>query len=95
MFRTENENDAFWQKLTLPEEDRCRLHPTMAWTGSYRWFRSKNVIHWSVFAAPNRDTSGREKILTTQHRLEIHPAGCNRPCANRFHRHTQRVNFLI
>jgi hypothetical protein len=36
--------DAFWQKLILPEEDRRRLFPTMPWTGSYRWFRSPNVI---------------------------------------------------
>ena len=34
----------FWQRLILPEEDRRRLYPAMTWTGSYRWFRSTNVI---------------------------------------------------
>jgi hypothetical protein len=28
----------------LPEEDRRRLYPGMDWTGSYRWFRSANVV---------------------------------------------------
>jgi len=43
------DEDRFWQKLILPEEDRRRLYPWMPWTGSYRWFRSPNVIcieHW-------------------------------------------------
>ena len=34
----------FWQRLILPEEDRRRLHRGMSLTGSYRWFRSANVI---------------------------------------------------
>ena len=37
-------DDHFWQRLVLPEEDRRRLYPAMTWTGSYRWFRSTNVI---------------------------------------------------
>jgi len=41
-------DDRFWQRLILPEEDRRRLHPATPWTGSYRWFRSANVIDlWS------------------------------------------------
>jgi len=37
-------DDRFWQRLVLPEEDRRRLYPAMARSGSYRWFRSANVI---------------------------------------------------
>ena len=33
--------EAFWQRLCLPEEERRRIR---AWEGSYRWFRSHNVI---------------------------------------------------
>jgi hypothetical protein len=40
----DQEANRFWQRLILPEEDRRRLHPGMSWTGSYRWFRSANVI---------------------------------------------------
>ena len=39
-----NLGDRFWQKLILPEEDRrSRLFPPQ-WNGSYRWFRSANVV---------------------------------------------------
>ena len=38
------DDDHFWQRLVLPEEDWRRLYPAMTWTGSYRWFRSTNVI---------------------------------------------------
>jgi hypothetical protein len=41
---SDDDDDLFWQKLVLPEEDRRRLYPAMSWTGSYRWFRSVNVI---------------------------------------------------
>jgi hypothetical protein len=37
----ENKEETFWQKLTLPEEDRDRTMPRV---GGYRWFRSANVI---------------------------------------------------
>jgi hypothetical protein len=39
-----NEDEAFLRQLVLPEEDRLRLHPTVQWTGGFRWFRSPNVI---------------------------------------------------
>jgi hypothetical protein len=39
-----NLGDTFWQKRILPEEDRrSRLFPPQ-WNGSYRWFRSANVV---------------------------------------------------
>jgi hypothetical protein len=37
-------DEAFLRQLVLPEEDRLRLHPTVPWTGGFRWFRSPNVI---------------------------------------------------
>ena len=37
-------DEAFLRELVLPEEDRLRLHPTVQWTGGFRWFRSLNVI---------------------------------------------------
>jgi hypothetical protein len=39
--QTEDEN-AFWRKLVLPEEDHLRMGKP--WAGGYRWFRSPNVI---------------------------------------------------
>ena len=39
--QTEDE-DAFWRKLVLPQEDRMRLG--IPWQGGYRWFRSPNVV---------------------------------------------------
>jgi hypothetical protein len=38
---TSNE-DAFWRRMVLPQEDRMRLG--IPWHGGYRWFRSENVI---------------------------------------------------
>jgi hypothetical protein len=35
--QTEDEN-AFWRKLVLPEEDHLRMGKP--WAGGYRWFRS-------------------------------------------------------
>ncbi len=35
--------EEFLQRLTWPEEDR-HLFTTAAWDGSYRWFRSPNVV---------------------------------------------------
>jgi hypothetical protein len=36
------DDEAFWQKLVLPQEERVRL---TEWKGrGYRWFRSKNVV---------------------------------------------------
>jgi hypothetical protein len=42
--RNDNDDDIFWRKLILPEEDRRRLSPDMTGKGGYRWFRSKNVV---------------------------------------------------
>jgi hypothetical protein len=37
-----DDEDVFWRKLVLPQEDR--LQRGIPWTGGYRWFRSPNVI---------------------------------------------------
>jgi hypothetical protein len=37
------DEDRFWRKLILPEEDR-RRRAGAPWTGGYRWFRSPNII---------------------------------------------------
>ncbi len=34
-------DDAFWQKLVLPEEERRWVRD---WEGGYRWFRSPNIV---------------------------------------------------
>jgi hypothetical protein len=36
------DEDTFWRKLVLPQEERMRLG--IPWHGGYRWFRSENVI---------------------------------------------------
>jgi hypothetical protein len=38
----EEDEDAFWRKLVLPQEDRMRLG--IPWHGGYRWFRASNVV---------------------------------------------------
>jgi hypothetical protein len=56
--RKQDDEDRFWQRLILPEEDRRRLHPGMPWTGSYRWFRSPNVVDlW-----PRRSSAEKARI---------------------------------
>jgi hypothetical protein len=41
MVEPKQTNEAFWQKLVLPEEER---RWDRDWEGSFRWFRSPNVI---------------------------------------------------
>jgi hypothetical protein len=40
--RQAEDEDAFWRKLVLPQEDRMRLG--IPWHGGFRWFRSPNVV---------------------------------------------------
>jgi hypothetical protein len=40
--RRAEDEDAFWRRLVLPEEDHLRMGKP--WTGGYRWFRSPNII---------------------------------------------------
>ena len=40
----DDDDEAFMRSLIRPEEERLRLHPTTAWVGGFRWFRSPNVV---------------------------------------------------
>jgi hypothetical protein len=51
--RTEDE-DVFWRKLVLPQEERMRLG--IPWHGGYRWFRSPNVIPIEQWRRKKRDS---------------------------------------
>jgi hypothetical protein len=45
--------EAFWQRFTLPEEERRSRSPM--WNGSYRWFRSPNIIDlWNYRSTPEK-----------------------------------------
>lgn len=37
-------DETFWRKRILPEEDRRSRPIPPLWNGSYRWFRSPNVV---------------------------------------------------
>ena len=52
--RSEKE-EAFWQRLCLPEEERRWIRD---WEGGYRWFRSPNVIPLERY----RDRVGMDRI---------------------------------
>ena len=51
--RTEEE-EAFWRRLVLPEEDHLRMGKP--WTGGYRWFRSANVVPLEQWRAQRQRT---------------------------------------
>ena len=53
--------EAFWQRLCLPEEERRRLR---AWEGSYRWFRSPNVVKLELYRSPVEMDRIRAILLT-------------------------------
>jgi hypothetical protein len=38
-----DEEHAFAQQLTIPEEDRAK-YTSAKWAGGFRWFRSPNVV---------------------------------------------------
>jgi hypothetical protein len=40
----DDNDETFWQRLVLPEEERQCLFPETARRGGYRWFRSPNVV---------------------------------------------------
>ena len=33
-----------YRRLVLPWEEKRRLDPFLVWNGSYRWFKSENII---------------------------------------------------
>ena len=48
-------DDAFWQRLVLPEEERRRIRD---WEGGYRWFRSASLNATSRIASANATSGG-------------------------------------
>jgi hypothetical protein len=40
--RQAKDEDTFWRKLILPQEERMRLG--IPWRGGYRWFKSDNIV---------------------------------------------------
>ena len=39
-----HKDETFWRKRILPEEDRRSRPIQPLWNGSYRWFRSPNIV---------------------------------------------------
>jgi hypothetical protein len=58
--RDTDTDEAFLRQVVLSEEDRLRLHPTVPWTGGFRWFRSPNIIpieQWRTTHEPGNDAN--------------------------------------
>jgi hypothetical protein len=49
-----DDDEAFFRRLVLPEEDRRRL-TNAPWAGGFRWFRSPNVVDLLVYRAKLRE----------------------------------------
>jgi hypothetical protein len=45
-------DEAFWRKRILPEEDRRSRSIPPLWNGSYRWFRSSNIVDLWHYRSP-------------------------------------------
>jgi hypothetical protein len=52
-------DEAFYRRLILPEEQR-RLLTTAKWDGSFRWFRSPNVIPFEKYRRPGPADSNQQ-----------------------------------
>ncbi len=50
--RTEDEDEEFFRRFVLCEEERLKRYPTTVWMGGYRWFRSDNVIPLERYRTP-------------------------------------------
>ena len=62
------EEEAFWQKLLLPEDD-LRSQDCPRVPGGYRWFRAPNVIpieRWKRLEPDQRD-GGNDAPVSHQH----------------------------
>jgi hypothetical protein len=44
-------DEAFWRRLTLPQEDRA-LFTSAEWKGGYRWFRATNIVPIEHYRRP-------------------------------------------
>jgi len=50
-------DEIFWRKRILPEEDRRSRSFRSLWNGSYRWFRSPNIVTFGTIAARPRNVA--------------------------------------
>jgi hypothetical protein len=58
--KRDQKGEAIWRKLILPEEDR---NPARLWLGSFRWFRSPNVIRLEDYRSQSEMNRVREVLL--------------------------------
>jgi hypothetical protein len=53
------DEEAFWQKLVLPQEDRLRFGAE--WKGGYRWFRSSNIVCLEHYRITETNSAPQQK----------------------------------
>jgi hypothetical protein len=59
--------ETFWRKMILPEEERRRQLCPPVWNGSYRWFRSPNIVDlWHY-----RSTADKQRIIEFMWRRQL------------------------
>jgi hypothetical protein len=56
----------FYRKFILSWEDKRKLDPLLVWDGSFRWFRSDNVIPLERYRSLEEMTHIRSTILHWQ-----------------------------
>ena len=63
-------SETLWRSMILPEEDRrCQLCRPQ-WNGSYRWFRSPNVIDLWAY----RSAADKQRIIEFMWRRRLEEA---------------------
>ncbi len=75
MMLQKREEIPFYRRLILPWEEKLRYDTFLVWDGSYRWFRSENVIPLERYQ--DLETIRRIKVnilnrLTIPSRTSIH-----------------------
>ena len=64
---TQRNSDAVWQKFILPEEERRNQPSPPPWNGSYRWFRSSNIVDlWHY-----RSATTKQRIIEHMWRQQV------------------------
>jgi hypothetical protein len=52
-----------YRRLVLPWEEKRRLDLFLVWNGSYRWFRSENVVPLERYRGPEEMERIRANVL--------------------------------
>jgi hypothetical protein len=65
-----DEDERVWRQFVLSEEDRRRLHGE-AWSGSYRWFRSPNIIDLWHYRSPAEKQRISDTLLQRLNGLSV------------------------